>query len=294
MFKKISLLLVTGLSILLLASCKSTVNGNTANDSSSSAKTSKSHTSESTSPSSSSSSSSSEEESSQDQSTTTSPLTFDEGMQILQQSVYKDYINDSPQLVSNDSHKLVISAYAGAKGINYFTLTLFGSNQVKIHAEFGTLDGGKFTNLHDVDAPEYQTVTRPNATASTSSNDNDSSSTIQSVPAKFIGKWKKTDSFKTESDGKKYEYAKLFHATSNSILLGETYTDCYKYTVSSCKSLGPNDYAVETKVPITNESQTIYLHYYSKDKIGEKFNSSDDFTIFDSRAPVLNYDASEW
>lgn len=215
-------------------------------------------------------------------------------MQILQQSVYKDYINDSPQLVNNDNHKLVISAYAGAKGINYFTLTPSGSNQVKIHAEFGTLDGGKFTNLHDVDAPEYQTVTRPNATASTSSNDNDSSSTIQSVPAKFIGKWKKTDSFKTESDGKKYEYAKLFHATSNSILLGETYTDCYKYTVSSCKSLGPNDYAVETKVPITNESQTIYLHYYSKDKIGEKFNSSDDFTIFDSRAPVLNYDASEW
>ncbi|KAF0506490.1 hypothetical protein JMK98_05245 [Pediococcus pentosaceus] len=294
MFKKISLLLVTGLSILLLASCKSTANGNTANDSSSSAKTSKSHTSESTSPSSSSSSSSSEEESSQDQSTTTNPLTFDEGMQILQQSVYKDYINDSPQLVNNDNHKLVISAYAGAKGINYFTLTPSGSNQVKIHAEFGTLDGGKFTNLHDVDAPEYQTVTRPNATASTSSNDNDSSSTIQSVPAKFIGKWKKTDSFKTESDGKKYEYAKLFHATSNSILLGETYTDCYKYTVSSCKSLGPNDYAVETKVPITNESQTIYLHYYSKDKIGEKFNSSDDFTIFDSRAPVLNYDASEW
>lgn len=118
--------------------------------------------------------------------------------------------------------------------------------------------------------------------------------TTSTVSDKFIGKWKKTKNFETDSDGKKYENALLFHGKADSIMLGATGADKYEYTVSSCKSLGNNDYILETTAPITHDSQTIYLHYYSKDKVGEKFNSSDDYTIFDSKQPILGYDSFEW
>lgn len=99
---------------------------------------------------------------------TSAPLTFDEGMQILQQSNYKNYLNESPKLVSSDKQQLVISSLAGAKGINYFTLTLEKNKQIKIHAEMGSIEGGPRNQFNATDhVPEYQTVTR-----STTSNSN--------------------------------------------------------------------------------------------------------------------------
>lgn len=91
-------------------------------------------------------------------------LTFNEGMEILRQSIYKDYLQESPQLVSNDKQKLVISSLSGAKGINYFTLTLEDNNQVKIHAEMGSIQGGPRNQFNATDnIPEYQTVKRLNS-----------------------------------------------------------------------------------------------------------------------------------
>ena len=89
-------------------------------------------------------------------------------MQILQQSNYKNYLNESPKLVSSDKQQLVISSLAGAKGINYFTLTLEKNKQIKIHAEMGSIEGGPRNQFNATDhVPEYQTVTR-----STTSNSN--------------------------------------------------------------------------------------------------------------------------
>ncbi|APR28940.1 DUF4767 domain-containing protein [Pediococcus acidilactici] len=90
-----------------------------------------------------------------------SPLTFEEGMQILQHSIYKDCLGEDSQLVSNKPQRLVISAFSGARGINYFTLTLEKNNQVRIHAEIGSLEGGPRDQFNaGSHIPEYQTVTR--------------------------------------------------------------------------------------------------------------------------------------
>ncbi|MEI2593215.1 hypothetical protein AAHH59_06180 [Pediococcus acidilactici] len=290
MTKNTSMLLITIMSALLLTTCTAPSHSSTStgNASHSSKKVSKNH--RTTTPAANSS-----KQHSTNAPTTGKPLTFDEGMQILRRSVYKDLLADSPQLVSNQPQKLVISTYAGAKGINYFTLTMAGTNQVQIHAKFGTLDGGKFTQLHDVNLPEYQTITRASSNKS-ASNTVSKSSAFQTnqVPTKFIGKWKKSDKIVTNSDGKRYEYAQLFHGRPHSITLGTTYADLTKYTVLSCKPLGNNDYVLKVEVPLSHETDTFYLHYYSKDHIGVKTSSSNGFMEYNSKAPVLNYNATEW
>ncbi|WP_259767811.1 DUF4767 domain-containing protein [Pediococcus pentosaceus] len=77
---------------------------------------------------------------------TSAPLTFDEGMQILQQSNYKNYLNESPKLVSSDKQQLVISSLAGAKGINYFTLTLEKTIKLKSMLKWDLLREDLVTN----------------------------------------------------------------------------------------------------------------------------------------------------
>jgi flagellum-specific peptidoglycan hydrolase FlgJ len=297
MVKNTSLLLVAALCTLLLASCKST-NHSTSNSANAESSVSSKKTSETSTDatSDSSSSSSSEKQSSQEQEKAPAPLTFDEGMEILQQSVYSGYLNEDPHLESSTDQQLVIISYIGAKGLNRFTLTPQGTDQVKIHAEIGSAQGGPPNQFNATDhTPEYQTVARPNAaTSSSSSESTTDADTTASVPTKFIGKWKKTNRFITAENGKKGEDAYLFHGKADSIMVGETYTDAVGYNVTSCKSLGNNDYVLETEDGLSHEAKTIYLHYYSKDKVGFKTDPDDDYSIFDSREPVMNYDASQW
>lgn len=284
MSKNTSVLLMASLSAIFLTACAAPSHSSTSTGSvNHSSKVSQSPRSPAT------ATSSSDKHPSTSTSATAAPLTFDEGMQILRRSVYKDVIEDSPQLVSNQDQKLVISSYAGAKDVNYFTLTLTKNNHVRIHAEFNTVDSGKVIHRHDVNLPEYQTVARSSSnTALATSNPQ-----TDQVLAKFIGKWKKSDKFVTNSDGKRYEYAQLFHGKAHSITLGATYADLTKYSVLSCKSLGNNDYALKVEVPLSHEIDTFYLHYYSKSHIGVKNGSSGSFIEYNSKAPVLNYNAAE-
>lgn len=85
-------------------------------------------------------------------------ISFKEGKRLLKKAGYRSELGYA-KLSSKSRKKTVIVTYPGAKGKDIFTLKPSGKH-VKIHAVFGTLDGGHFSTINYINLPHNKTVKR--------------------------------------------------------------------------------------------------------------------------------------
>ncbi|WP_382387036.1 hypothetical protein [Levilactobacillus fuyuanensis] len=84
-------------------------------------------------------------------------ISLKEGKKLLKKAGYGSELGYA-SISSMTKKKTVIKTYPGAKGKDIFTLKPKGKH-VKIHATFGSLDGGHFTKIN-VGLPHSRTVKR--------------------------------------------------------------------------------------------------------------------------------------
>lgn len=87
--------------------------------------------------------------------TNNAPITLSEAEQLVNK-VDGEWPQDA-KVTSNNGNTTTVSGYAGAKGEDHLTFTTDGNN-VKIHEEFGTLDGGSYKPLDDMPPRNYSTT----------------------------------------------------------------------------------------------------------------------------------------
>lgn len=85
-------------------------------------------------------------------------ISLKEGKKLLKKAGYRSELGYA-KLSSKSKKKTVIVTYPGAKGKDIFTLRPSGKH-VKIHAVFGTLDGGHFSTINYIHLPHNKTVKR--------------------------------------------------------------------------------------------------------------------------------------
>ncbi|MBS9337067.1 hypothetical protein [Fructobacillus parabroussonetiae] len=74
--------------------------------------------------------------------------------QMLIQKVNGEWPSDNQKILSQSGNKTVVGGGVGAQGYDKITYTVEGQ-QVHIHEEFGTLDGGKYSVLDYMPAKDY-------------------------------------------------------------------------------------------------------------------------------------------
>lgn len=84
-------------------------------------------------------------------------ISLKEGKKLLKKAGYRSELGYAT-LSSRSKKKTVIVTYPGAKGKDIFTLKPKGKH-VKIHATFGSLDGGHFSKIN-IGLPHNKTVKR--------------------------------------------------------------------------------------------------------------------------------------
>ncbi|SCC02964.1 hypothetical protein [Weissella bombi] len=85
------------------------------------------------------------------------PITFEEGMGLIDK-VGGEIIGEDAKVIASDGPSITIGGGVGAKGYDKITFTPDEAGNVTIHYEFGTLEGGSYSSIASY-MPEKDYVT---------------------------------------------------------------------------------------------------------------------------------------